>query len=462
MSKFDLLFSSGSQETWGPLDLEEILGDEHTIQLVLNIEAALAQVQADMDIIPKDAAVEISNKAKIKYIDLKTLAEEKKKYVHPMATLLKVWARSMEGNAGEYVHYGATTTDIWDTAYVLLLRQSAKIMFKDMREIELSMLNLAKKYRDVPMVGRTVGQHALPITFGFKVGSWIAENRRNIERLKDCMKRLNTGILSGAVGTYAGLGDNGFEVEARTMKAIGLGVPDIADWHGARDKFAEIGNIFAMIGMTFGKVGQEIFLLQSTDIGEVEEFQLSSRIGSSTMPHKRNPDRTRSLVILSRKIRRSAEILLDWMVSIHERNQISSSGELKEICQDTEKLLKTAKLLFSRLVVRTDVMLNNLNETKGLILAEEAMFLLGKKTGKQTAHEVVRQLTREAFDKDISLKEAVLAHPDIAQHLNNQELELCFEPIHYIGLSREVVDRLIEELIGFARRIPWKYDTPKT
>lgn len=200
-----------------------------------------------------------------------------------------------------------------------------------------------------------------------------------------------------------------------------------------------------MIGMTFGKIGQEIFLLQSTDIGEVEEYESMAKVGSSTMPHKRNPNKPRTLVILSRKIRRNAEVLLDWMVSIHERDQISSAGELKEICLNTNRLLKTAKPLLEQLIVKPDVMLRNLDKTKGLIMAEKIMFVLGKKIGKHTAHEVIRQVAREAFDKNISFKEALLSRPDVAKHLNKEDLDLILEPTKYIGLSCEAVDRVIEE-----------------
>jgi adenylosuccinate lyase len=441
----ETLFRAGSPDTWGRTDVEELFGEIHSTQLILNIEAAMARVQARLGIIPQSAADEITRKARAECIDQKALFEEIRRVVHPMVAILNVWARTMEFGAGEYVHYGATTMDIWDTTYVLQLREAAAIMLNDMREIEFGMMNLAQKDRDTPMIGRTLGQHALPITFGFKVGAWITENRRNIERLKDCMRRLNTGILSGAVGTYAGFGERGFEIEALTMQELGLGAPDAADWHGARDRYAEFGNVMAMIGMTFGKIGQEIFLLQATDIGEVEEYESETKVGSSTMPHKRNPNRTRTLVILSRKIRRNAEILLDWMVSIHERDQISSAGELKEICLNTDRLLKTAKLLLGQLVVKPVVMLENLDKTKGLIMAEEVMFVLGKRIGKHTAHEVIRRVAREAHDKNMSFRETLLSWPDAVKHLNKEDLDLMLYPKNYIGLSREVVDRVVEE-----------------
>jgi adenylosuccinate lyase len=280
-----------------------------------------------------------------------------------------------------------------------------------------------------------------------KVGVWTAENRRNMERLKDCMRRLNSGILKGAVGSYAGLGEKGFEIEELLMKELSLAPPDPADWHGVKDNFAEFGNVMALIGMTYGKIGQEIFLLQSTDLGEVEERLPSTAVGSSTMPHKRNPRDSRTLVILSREIRRHAEVILDWMVSIHERDQITSSDQLEEICLKTDKLLKAAKPLLKNLMVYPDAMMENIHKTKGLIMSEKLMFVLGEKIGKHTAHEIVREVSMDAYKKKITLKDAILEKPDISKHLKIEELNKIFDPAEYIGLAPQQVDRIIAATI---------------
>jgi adenylosuccinate lyase len=264
-----------------------------------------------------------------------------------------------------------------------------------------------------------------------------------MERLKDCMKRLNSGILKGAVGSYAGLGEKGFEIEDLFVKELGLGPADPADWHGVKDNFAEFGNVMALIGMTYGKIGQEIFLLQSTDIGEVEEALPSTAVGSSTMPHKRNPGKSKDLVVLSREIRRHAEVILDWMISIHERDQISSADQLEEICLKTDKLLKAAKPLLKNLVVYPDIMLENIHKTKGLIMSEKLMFVLGERIGKHTAHEAVRVVSMEAFKKKITLKEAALSNPEIAKHLKKEELDEILDPVKYTGLAAQEVDRVI-------------------
>ena len=426
-----------------PKKMGDVFSKANSNQILLDIEAALARAQVKLGIIPQSAADEINRKANIKYLPEDELAKEEKKVGHPMVAIINVWAKHMDGNAGEFIHYGATTQDIYDTSYVIQLRTAAGLILNDMREIEAAMIDLAKKYRDTPMMGRTLGQHALPITFGMKVGVWIAENRRNMERLKDCMKRLNSGILKGAVGSYAGLGDKGFEVEALLMKELGLAAPDPADWHGVKDNFAEFGNVLSLIGMTFGKIGQEIFLLQSTDLGEVEERLPSTAVGSSTMPHKRNPSKSKTLVVLSREIRRHAEVILDWMVSIHERDQITSADQLAEICIKTDKLLKAAKPLLKDLIVYPEAMMENIHKTKGLIMSEKLMLVLGEKIGKHTAHEIVREVSMDAYKKKMTLKEAILARPDLAKHLKKEELDEIFDPIKYIGLAPQEVDRVI-------------------
>ena len=433
---------SFSAET--PKDTGDVFSLPQTMKMTLQIEAALARAQAKLGIIPQWASDEINRKADIKYSPQKAVEEEKKRVGHHLVATLNVWIKSMEGGAGEYVYYGATTQDIFDTLSVLQLRSAARIMLNDLRDIEASLLDLAQRHRDTPMVGRTLGQHALPITFGLKVGVWIGENRRNMERLKDCMKRLNTGMLSGAVGSYAGLGEKGFELEDLFMKELGLGKPEPVDWHGARDGFAEFGNVMSLVGMSFAKIGQEIFLLQSTQIGEVEEYASGRRVGSSTMPQKRNPAASRILVQQARKVRRSAEILLDWMVSIHERDQITSEDELGPLCEDMDTLLKAAKPLLKELVVKPDAMRRNLDLTKGLIMSERMMFVLGEKIGKHNAHEVVRQRAMEAFNKNITFKEALLSDPEVAKHLKREELDDLLDPTKYTGLSGQVADRVVE------------------
>lgn len=348
----------------------------------------------------------------------------------------------MSKEAAQWLHYGATTADIHDTVSILQTRVAATLMIRDMRMIESQLSIIALLHQKTPMVGRTLGRHALPITFGLKVSTWLAENRRNIERIKNWIKRNDTGILSGAVGTYASFGKQGFEVEKLVMKKLGLGVPFPVDWKGSRDGFAEFGSILAITAKTYGKIAQEIFLLQGDDIREVAETNLS--IGSSTMPHKSNPFIAIKVVSLSHKVSESSAIFLDWMMTIHERDSLLLEDSVIDICLNMSKLIDKMKSLMKSLTFFPENMERNLMRTKGMILAEELMFIIGKKIGKKDAHEKIHEVVSKALKNNTSLKNEVLKDPDLVRILEGTDIERIFDPRQYIGLSSQVVGRTVE------------------
>jgi adenylosuccinate lyase len=421
--------------------MAELFGRPHTQELLMQMEVALARVQARRGIIPAAAADEIARTANLKDVPPQAVAEEFRKVGHPMVALLNVWARATKDGAGEWIHYGATTQDIFDTVYVMQTREAARMVIRDLRRLEEIMIGTARTHRATPMIGRTVGRHALPITFGMKVASWIAENRRNIERLKAWVARTDTGMLSGAVGSYAALGPNAFAIEAEVMKELGLGEPWPADWKGAKDMFADYGLILTVTAKTLGKIGQEIFLLQEDDTRELEDP--SDAVGSSTMPHKVNPRFSRAVVQHSRVVPHQAEVLLDWMISIHERDQISNADTLGEISVTMDRQLKAAISLMEVLKVHPENMARNLNRTGGLIMAEHAMFLLGEKIGKHTAHEEVRLAARAAWERGTNLTDEIAKRPGLAKWVEELDLRNQLDPTKYLGLAPESVDRTI-------------------
>jgi adenylosuccinate lyase len=421
--------------------MSELWSERSKLQWAMWFEAALARVQAELDIIPQSAANEINRKADIGLLSMDDLRTERTKVGHWMVAFLRVWTTIMEGGAGEHVHFGTTTADVGDTIFVLMLRESAKRFIEKLRYNEELMMELAHTYRATPMAGRTLGRHAVPITFGLKVASWLAENRRNIERLKSWLARTNTGIITGAAGSYAALGERAFEVEALTMRELGLGAPDPVDWKGTKDKWAEYGLILAQVSKSLARVGQEIFLLQSDDIREVSE--ITNQVGSSTMPHKENPIRAIRVIALSRIIPRLADVLLDWMVCIHERDQIQNEDILTEISVTTDSQIGYMSELLSNLRVHPENMLRNLDRTRGMIMAERLMMLLADKIGKQTAHELLNEICVSAWAKNQTLKEAVLAHESVARHFGPGELDRELDPARYVGLSPAAVDRTL-------------------
>ena len=442
-----LLIFSMSVVTDETKDIAYIYSYDNTNQIVMNIEAALARAQASQGIIPEWAAEEITKKAEVRYMP-KTEVDAENEFVrHRLVSRLNVWKRSLDNGAEEYLHYGATTVDIFDTVLVLQIKASLGILIDDLIEIENLLLKLTKDNIQTYMAGRTIGQHALPITFGKKTSTWLAENRRNIERLKAVEEKINRSvILKGAVGTYLGLGPKGIETESLMSQELGLGTPYIADWHGVRDVFAEYALTLALISKSFGRIGDELTLLQMTEIGETLENLGFKAIGSSTMPHKKNPRGPGNLVNFSRIIPRQSEIILDDMVNSFERDQPRSDETLKDISITAELMTNTAIRLLNELEVNKDVMRKNLNITNGLILSQRVTYFLADIIGKDTAESMIHDIAMKAIAENISLSDAIKNDKIASQYFTDQDLKNLLDPETYIGLAIEQVEIIINQI----------------
>ena len=428
-------------------DIAYIYSYDNTNQIVMNIEAALARAQASQGIIPEWAAEEITKKAEVRYMPKSEVDAENEFVRHRLVSRLNVWKRSLDNGAEEYLHYGATTVDIFDTVLVLQIKASLGILIDDLIEIEDLLLKLTKDNIATYMAGRTIGQHALPITFGKKTSTWLAENRRNIERLKAVEEKINRSvILKGAVGTYLGLGPKGIETELLMSQELGLGTPYIADWHGVRDVFAEYALTLALISKSFGRIGDELTLLQMTEIGETLENLGFKAIGSSTMPHKKNPRGPGNLVNFSRIIPRQSEIILDDMVNSFERDQPRSDETLKDISITAELMTNTAIRLLNELEVNKDVMRKNLNITNGLILSQRVTYFLADIIGKDTAESMIHDIAMKAIAENISLSDAIKNDKIASKYFTDQDLKNLLDPETYIGLAIEQVEIIINQI----------------
>ena len=428
-------------------DIAYIYSYDNTNQIVMNIEAALARAQASQGMIPEWAAEEITKKAKVRYMPKSEVDAENEFVRHRLVSRLNVWKRSLDNGAEEYLHYGATTVDIFDTVLVLQIKASLGILIDDLIEIEDLLLKLTKDNIATYMAGRTIGQHALPITFGKKTSTWLAENRRNIERLKAVEEKINRSvILKGAVGTYLGLGPKGIETELLMSQELGLGTPYIADWHGVRDVFAEYALTLALISKSFGRIGDELTLLQMTEIGETLENLGFKAIGSSTMPHKKNPRGPGNLVNFSRIIPRQSEIILDDMVNSFERDQHRSDETLKDISITAELMTNTAIRLLNELEVNKDVMRKNLNITNGLILSQRVTYFLADIIGKDTAESMIHDIAMKAITENISLSDAIKNDKIASKYFTDQDLKNLLDPETYIGLAIEQVEIIINQI----------------
>ena len=425
----------------------DVFKSNYKNQLFMDVEAALAEAQAELGIIPQWAADEIKLKANTKYLQQKDIDIEQSFVRHTLVARLNVWKRSLDNNASEYLHFGATTVDIWDTVLVLQIDDSIDLFIDDLLEIEENLITLTKDNLYTYMPGRTLGQHALPITFGKKTSTWLAENRRNIERLEHVQSKIKkSGILKGAVGSYLGLGNDAIKTESIMMRNLGLDDPSKDDWHGIRDVFAEYALTLAIISKSFGRIGNELTLLQMTEIGETEEYLGNRSVGSSTMPQKKNPRGPGDLIEFSRIIPRLSEIVLDDMINSFERDGEKSDDELKLISIESEKMINRAKPLLKDLIVNKDKMRENLEITQGLILSQRLTFYLADKIGKDTANDLMHDVAKYALENNISLKDAALKNEIVSQNITKKTLINILNPETYIGLAAEQAKLIIEEI----------------
>ena len=428
-------------------NVTDVFKADYRNQLFMDVEVALAEAQAQLGIIPAWAANEIKSKADLKNLSSKEIAKEQEKVKHSLVARLNVWKRSMDGNAAEYLHYGATTVDIWDTVLVLQIKDSINLLIEDLLEIELYLLTLTEDNLYTYMSGRTLGQHALPITFGKKTSTWLAENRRNIDRLDYVNSKIKkSGILKGAVGSYLGLGEYAIETEKLMMMNLNLDEPSKDDWHGIRDVFAEYALTLSLISKSFGRIGNELTLLQMTELGETEEYLGNRSVGSSTMPQKKNPRGPGDLIEYSRIIPRISEIVLDDMINSFERDAEKSDDELRLISISAEAMIERAKPLLRDLKVNKDKMRKNLDMTNGLILSQRLTFYLADKIGKDTANNLMHDVAKYALENNLSLKDAALRNKIIAENVTEKQIDNILDPETYIGLAVKQAELIIKDI----------------
>ena len=428
--------------------MREIFDDKTIMQNWLDLEAALAQTQAEMGIIPKAAAEEITKKAKVENLDISQIEAGINQVGHSLVPTLRNLEHICENGYGEYIHLGATTQDVLDTGFMLSIKRGFEMIYNDLQEVELATIGLMERYADTIMAGRTHGQQAIPITFGYKAAVWGSEIRRDIERMKDCRKRCFVGQLSGAVGTMAGFGERGVEVSSRTLEKLDLDIPDIA-WHSSRDRMSEITSVLAMVSCTLARIGREIVCLQKTEFSELAEGFVPGMVGSSTMPHKRNPNAPEGIQTLAKLVKANAEITFDSMLCEHERDGAMWKIEWKSVNEAvimTGAVVTKAKKLLANLTVNEKRMRKNLDLLKGLMMSEPVMLLLGEKVGKQTAHEIVYQVAMACFEEDRDFLEMLLEKDVIRKNVSREELERVMDPAKYTGQSSYFAHKIAAEL----------------
>jgi len=425
-------------------EMRKVWSDETTIQKWLDVEAALARAEAKLGIIPRRHAKEISRKARVELIDM----EEMKRHLfhthHPIMPLIRCFQKACSAGAGESIHWGATTQDIMDTGTVLQLRDAHDLIVRDLKENYRLLAKIANKHKNTVQAGRTHGQHALPITFGYKVAVWASEIKRHLQRIRQFSPRVFQGQFAGAVGTLASIGAPGFKLQKLMFADLRLAVPEIA-WHVARDTMAEVVFVYAMIGSTLTQVCNEIVGLQRTEVSEVEEPFHMGKVGSSTMPHKRNPMMSEGVIALSKLIHAQVGPALVDMIAENERDQRGWMAEwsfLPETCCLLSGMLFWTNKILEGLIVYPENMTRNLDVLHGLLLSENVMLKLGEKIGRQASHQVVYELSMEAFEKRVPLKSLLLKDKRVNQYLTEKQIDQLLDPTKYTGLAAKFVERV--------------------
>ncbi|WP_250478704.1 MULTISPECIES: 3-carboxy-cis,cis-muconate cycloisomerase [unclassified Caballeronia] len=432
------------RDAFGTAKMRALFSDHALIQRYIDVEVALAKAEARVGVIPADAAEVIARESKIERIDFDHMREETDIVGYPILPLVHQLVE-MCGDAGRYVHWGATTQDIMDTAVALQVRDALESIDGDIRELRTILANLAKKHRDTPMAGRTHLQQALPVTFGYKVAIWLAMFDRHQERLAQMRERVAVVEFAGAAGTLASLGDKGFEVQRALAEELKLGVP-ATTWHVARDGFAEAVNLLALVTGSLGKIALDIMIMASTEFAEVYEPFVKGRGASSTMPQKRNPISSELMLAAAKAVRQHAGLMVDAMIQDFERATGPWHAEWIAIPESfilTAGALHQAKFALGGLIVDDVRMKHNLGISKGLIVAEAVMMSMAPYTGRQQAHDIVYDACRTVNEQGGTLAEALAALPEVTKHFDSADIDHMTDPANYLGLAPQMVDRAI-------------------
>jgi 3-carboxy-cis,cis-muconate cycloisomerase len=439
-------------DMFGTAAMRAVFGELAFLARCAEVEAALARAQARLGIVPEEAAAAISAavdavRASPDTLDLARLSRETETVGYPILPLVRQLAERA-GAAGRWLHWGATTQDIMDTAVVLQVRDGLALVEADLSALRGHLAGLARRYRDTPMAGRTHLQHALPITFGYKAAVWLAAFDRHAARLAELKPRVLTVQFGGAAGTLASLGPGEASLGSLTELARELGLAEPAiTWHVMRDAVAETVQFLALVGGSLGKIAYDVMLMAATEFGEAAEPFIAGRGSSSTMPQKRNPISCELILAAAKALRQHAGLILDAMVSDFERATGPWHVEWIAVPESfgyAAGALHQAAFMLGGLIVDPRRMAKNLDMTHGLIVAEAVMMGLAPYTGRNEAHDLVYDACRLAIERDCPLLDVLIDTPEVAGPLGAEKLRALTDPANYLGAAQAMVDRVLD------------------
>jgi 3-carboxy-cis,cis-muconate cycloisomerase len=435
-------------QLFGVETVERIFSDRARLQGMLDFEAALARAEARTGVIPSSAVAPILAKCRAELFDLSALAEGAAtagNLAIPMVKQLTALVGAEDENARGYVHWGASSQDAIDTGMILQLREALDFIETDLTRLCDILARLAQQYRDTPVVARTWMQHAVPTLFGFEVAGWLDALGRHRVRFRELKQRALVVQFGGAVGTLATLGDRGLDVARALGEDLNLSLPEMP-WGAHRDRITEVATTFALCAGTLGKIARDLALQMQIEISEVFEPAGEGRGGSSTMPHKRNPVSLATALAAAVRVPGLTSVMLASMVQEHERGLGGWHAEwdtLPEIVQLTAGSLHHMIEAVKDLEIRTGRMLENLQQTQGLIFAEAAMMALARRIGRDSAHELVEAASRRAVRRQQHLRIVLSADGAVTKHLSASEIDALFDPLSYTGMAQQFIDRVL-------------------
>lgn len=435
---------------WSTPEIRTLFDDIPRTRKWIELLAILAEVQAEHGVIPSDAAQDIKTTCASLCVDDDFLAECRDGYqatAHSTAGLIAAVARRCASSGSEWFYFGATVQDVADTWLVLALRAARRLLSDDLERAMTACEALCRRHRHTIMPGRTHGQQGLPITFGFKVAGWLAELRRHRMRFDEAAARTDVGQLCGGVGSLSALGTDALALQQRFLERVGLAVPDMS-WTASRDRYAEWGQLLALVSATADRIGHEIYNLQRDEIGELREAALAKGVGSITMPHKRNPETAEHLGTLARVVRANSSLLLESLVHDHERDGRSWKVEwnaIPELTMAAGKALSLLAALLETVEVDAERMRVNLAANGGFALSEGVMVALARRIGKPEAHRLVMSLSAVARAEGCSFPDVVARDETIRSHLGDDEIARLLDPSAQTGQCVALVDRLLAQ-----------------
>jgi 3-carboxy-cis,cis-muconate cycloisomerase len=428
-------------------EMRAIFSERGFVQRMLEVEAALARAEARLGIVPADAAAAITAAARVERVSLDEIGASTRTVGYPVVGLVKALGAAAGGNASRYVHWGATTQDIMDSALVLQMRDGLAHVATRLEDVIAGLADLAHKHRDTVMAGRTHLQHALPVTFGYKCAVWLAPLLDHRARLAEVRSRALTLQFGGAVGTLASLGSRGRAVAEGLSQELGLTAP-VAPWHANRERVVEVAAFLGLVCGSLAKIATDVILLMQSEVAEAFEPHESGRGGSSTMPQKRNPIASEYVIAAARGAHALVPLMLGAMAQDHERATGPWQSEwlaMPQLFLLTSGALAHAAVLARGLSVDAEQMRRGLAAHHGLIMAEAVMMALAEKIGRDAAHHAVQRACDRAIARDRPLVDMLAEDAAIAPYLDRDALIRLAEPASYLGEAAAVIDRVLRQ-----------------